>query len=526
MPHPSLPSSAGVRLAELVAVLSLGSDLGMGQPMEHAMRQCLIALRLGDRLGVEREDRTSLYYVSLIAWVGCHIDAYEQAKWFGDDLALKGDSKARDMTGLAPLSFMTAHLGAGQPWLERMRLGVRFAAGGHRDARDMIANHWYAADALAEQLGLDDQARATLSQTFERWDGKGLPNGSKGEEILLGSRIINLADVLEVFHRIAGEDGAVAVARERSGTQFAPNVVDAVANNNPGTLFAGLDEVTTWDTVIAAEPGLARLLTDDEFDSALEAIADFIDVKSPCTLGHSRGVADLAACAADELRLGADVAAHVRRAALVHDIGRLGVSNAVWDKPGELTAGEVERVRLHPYLTDRMLAGSPTLAALGATAVQHHERLDGSGYPSGLRAEALTPSGRVLAAADAYQAKLEPRPHRSAYPPDRAAKWMRDEVHAGRLDSDAAEAVLRAAGHPARRRKAQPSGLTTREVEVLRLLARGHTNREIAVRLSISPKTAGRHIENIYLKIGVTNRARASLFAVTHGLMGEAEKMG
>ena len=158
--------------------------------MEHAMRQCLIALRLGDRLGVEREERTSLYYVSLIAWVGCHIDAYEQAKWFGDDLALKGDARSRDMTGLAPLGFMTAHLGAGQPWMDRMRLAARFVAGGYRDARDMIANHWYAADTLAEQLGLGDDARATLSQTFERWDGKGLPSGSKGEEILLASRVI------------------------------------------------------------------------------------------------------------------------------------------------------------------------------------------------------------------------------------------------------------------------------------------------------------------------------------------------
>jgi DNA-binding CsgD family transcriptional regulator len=202
------------------------------------------------------------------------------------------------------------------------------------------------------------------------------------------------------------------------------------------------------------------------------------------------------------------------------------VSNSVWDKAGELTAGEVERVRLHPYLTDRMLAASPQLAILGATAVQHHERLDGSGYPRGLRADALTPCGRVLAAADAYQAKLEPRPHRRAYGSDEAAGWMREEVRAGRLDSDAVEGVLRGAGHPSRRRRAQPSGLTSREVEVLQLLARGLTNKEIADVLVISPKTAGRHIEHIYAKIGVSNRARAGLFAVTHGLMGEPIKMG
>jgi HD-GYP domain-containing protein (c-di-GMP phosphodiesterase class II) len=525
MPHPSQPPSAGLRLAELVAVLSLGADLGMGQPMEHAMRQCLIALRLGDRLGLDEQDRTSLYYVSLIAWVGCHIDAYEQAKWFGDDLALKGDSRLQDMTGFAPWAFMASHLGAGKPALERARLGARFLAGGHRDAKDMIANHWYAADALAAQLGLDDHARATLSQTFERWDGKGAPSGSKGEEILLTSRIVNLADVVEVFRRTGGVDAAIAVARERSGTQFAPNVVEVVVSD-AGAMFADLETVTTWDAVIAAEPGLAQLLSEDELDSALEAMGDFIDIKSPFTLGHSRGVAELAAGAAEDLQLGSADTAHVRRAALVHDIGRLGVSNAVWDKASELTVGEVERVRLHPYLTDRMLAGSPTLAALGATAAQHHERLDGSGYPKGLRADVLTPCGCVLAAADAYQTKVEPRPHRPAYGPNRAAGWIRDEVRAGRLDGDAVDGVLRAAGHPARRRKAQHSGLTAREVDVLRLLARGLTNREIADALGISPKTAGRHIENIYLKIGVSNRARASLFAVTHGLMGLPAKMG
>jgi putative nucleotidyltransferase with HDIG domain len=514
-----------LRLAELVAMLSLGADLGMGQPMEHAMRQCVIALRLGARLGLDEQDRTSLYYVSLIAWVGCHIDAYEQAKWFGDDLALKRDSRSRDMTGLAPLAFLASHLGAGKPALERARLGARFLAGGHRDAAGMLANHWFAADTLAGQLGLDHRARATLAQTFERWDGKGSPDGAKGEQILLTSCIINLADVIEVFRRTGGIDAAIAVARERSGSQFAPNVVEVVVSH-ADALLADLESVGTWDAVIAAEPGLARPLGEDELSAALDAIADFVDIKSPYTLGHSRGVADLAAATAEHLQLGAADVTHVRRAALLHDIGRLGVSNAVWDKPGALTRGEVERVRLHPYLTERMLAGSPTLAALGATAAQHHERLDGSGYPSGMRADDLTPCGRVLAAADAYHTKREPRPHRIAYDADRAAAWLQDEVRAGRLDGDAVDGVLRAAGHPTRRRKAQRSGLTAREVEVLRLLARGLTNREIADALGISPKTAGRHIENIYLKIGVTNRARASLFAVTHGLMGVDTKMG
>ena len=279
MPSDGPSSPAGVRLAELVAMLSLGADLGMGQPMEHAMRQCLIALRLGDVLGLEPDQRESLYYVSLIGWVGCHVDAYEQAKWFGDDLALKGDSLLRDMSGLTPLAFMAAHLGAGGTPVERMRTTARFLVGGQRDAKDMVANHWYAADTLAGQLGLDGDTRATLAQTFERWDGKGVPQGCKGEELLLAARIVHIADVLEVYHRIGGEEQALTVAREREGTQFAPNVVEAVTAHID-SLFQGLDEVTAWDAVIAEEPGLARVLTEDELDAALEAIADFIDIKS------------------------------------------------------------------------------------------------------------------------------------------------------------------------------------------------------------------------------------------------------
>jgi DNA-binding CsgD family transcriptional regulator len=315
------------------------------------------------------------------------------------------------------------------------------------------------------------------------------------------------------------------VARERRGSQFAPDVVDLVVSE-VGPLFSNLDGVTSWDAVIAAEPGLAQPLTERELGSALEAIADFTDIKSPFTLGHSRGVADLAVGGARELQLSSEAVEHVRRAALVHDMGRLGVSNSIWDKAGQLSAGEVERIRLHPYLTERMLAASPGLSALGATAVQHHERLDGSGYPRGLRADALTPCGRILAAADAYRAKLEPRPYRRPYYPGEAASWMRGEVRAGRLDGEAAEAVLRGAGHPTRRRTSLPAGLTSREVEVLRLLALGLTNKGIASALIISPKTASRHVEHIYAKIGVSNRARASLFAVTHGLMGELPKMG
>ena len=220
--QPDRPS--GVRLAELLAVLSLGADLGMGQPMEHAMRQCLIALRLGDRVGLGEAERADLYFGSLIAWVGCHIDAYEQAKWFGDDLALKDGFRHYDLYGARPVvSMLSAHLGRGRPLGERARTVVAFTGHGRRDMGEMLANHWFAADRLAEAVGLDDGVRTTVMQTFERWDGKGSPYGARGDEICLASRIVNLADVLEVYHRSEGAQRAVEVARLRSGTQFDPD---------------------------------------------------------------------------------------------------------------------------------------------------------------------------------------------------------------------------------------------------------------------------------------------------------------
>jgi HD-GYP domain-containing protein (c-di-GMP phosphodiesterase class II) len=447
-----------VRLAELVATLSLGTDLGLGQPMEHVIRQTLIALRMSELLGLDESERKVVYYSGLLAWVGCHTDAYEQAKWFGDDLAVKADGFLVADPGPG---WLLRRLGAGRPPLERVRVGVAFVGAARRGTVVDLTAHWLAADGLARRLGLGDEVRQSLRESYERWDGKGAA-GAKGEEIHLVSRLVYLADVVAVYHRHGGLDAAVAVAKERSGTAFDPSLVDLFCSQ-ARLLLSDLDSASSWDTVIAAEPQLELVVSEERFDDALEAIGDFVDLKSPFTIGHSRAVADLAAEASRTLGLGDAEALTIRRAGLLHDLGRLGVSNAVWDKRGELTQAETERIRLHPYLTERMLAFSPALAALGAVAVQHHERLDGSGYPRGLPGDAVTPAGRILGAADAYHAMTQLRPHRAARSPDEAASALRAEVVAGRLDGDAVDAVLRAAGHQVSRRGVFPAGLTARE---------------------------------------------------------------
>jgi HD-GYP domain-containing protein (c-di-GMP phosphodiesterase class II) len=511
-----------VRLAELVATLSLGTDLGLGQPMEHIIRECLIALRMSDFMDFEASERAALYYSGLLAWVGCYTDAYEQAKWLGDDLAMKRDQYNYDFGRVGPMAtFMLKNIGgARRPLVERVQVTIGFLGDGRRALQDMLKNHYFAADELAARLGLGADVRASLAQTFERWDGKG-PLGTKADEILLTSRLINLADVVEVFHGVGGPDAAVAVARERSGTQFDPGLVDLFCTH-AGEILSDLEGGTNWETVLGAEPQLGRRISQEQFDEMLEAVADFIDLKSPYTAGHSRGVADLAAEAARIHGLAEEEVLAVRRAGLVHDFGRLGVSNAIWDKRGPLTQGQMERVRLHPYITERMLAFSPVLAPLGALAVQHHERLDGSGYPRGLTGNAITPSGRILAAADTYHAMSELRPHRPARAPDEAAAQLRAEGAAGRLDGDVVNAVLRAAGHSVQRRRDWPAGLTSREVEVLRLVARGLSSREIAEQLVISHKTARNHVEHVYMKIGASNRAQASILAIKHGLLSDS----
>ncbi len=513
---------AHIRLAELVAALSLGIDLGFGQPMEHVLRQCLIALRLAERIGLGEEERAVVYYTALLVNVGCHTDAHEQAKWFGDDIALKAGKYDREPHGIGTAVAGLRQLGAGNPPLDRFRLGLEFTISGRRELDGMFEQHADRARVLGEQLGLPGAVLEALGASYEQWDGRGWPGLLAGEAVPIGSRVAQLAEYVEVAHRVGGVSGAQDLARRRSGRQFDPELAALVCADGE-LLLASLDDVASWEAVIAAEPALALTLSGERFDAALLAIANFVDLKSPYTLGHACAVAALAAEAGRRIGLPEAEVRTLRRAGLVHDLGRLGVSNTIWDKPGPLGMGEWERVRLHPYLTERMLHRSEALAPLGQIAVQHRERLDGSGYPRGLAGPAISLPARILGAADVYQAMREPRPYRGERSAQDAATELRAEVKRLRLDADAVEAVLGAAGHRVVRRRAGPAGLTAREVEVLQLLARGLSNKRIAARLGITPKTAGNHVEHIYAKIGAQTRATASLFAMQHGLLPETE---
>jgi HD-GYP domain-containing protein (c-di-GMP phosphodiesterase class II) len=511
-----------VRLAELVAALSLATDLGLGQPQQHIIRQTLIAIRIAELEGLSDHERAAIFYVSLLAWVGCVADAHEMGKWFGDDMAVRADSYSVDLTGMPMMRFMIGHVAAGSTPIRRLTMIGRFLAGGSKEVERSMAAHCEVSGDLSLRLGLGPEVRDPLQQAFERWDGKGSPSKLAGEQIARIMRIVHVANDVEALHRIGGVDAATEMLRSRRGTEFDPELVDEFCAHAAALLDA-IEEFDGWNTLIGGNDFLDRELSNEEFDEALEAFADYADVKSPFTLGHSRGVAELAAAAAATVGLPSDDVLLVRRAALVHDVGTIGVSAGILDKVRPLTEAEHERIRTHPYLTARTFSKPPALAAIGQLAAMHHERMDGSGYPSGLKAGSLPMAARVLAAADVYHALLEPRPHRAAFTRDAARQVLTAEARAGRLDAGAVHSVLDVAGHRLPRQVSQPGGLTTREVQVVVLLARGMTKKQIAQELTISTKTVGTHAEHIYTKLGVRSRGGAALFAMRHGLIAVGE---
>jgi len=509
---------SGLRLPEVVAAFSLATDLGLGQPMEHVLRSWAIATRLGEHTGIEDDTAASLYYVSMLSWVGCVADTPEVAAWFGDDIAFRRDSYEVDFAGLPKVKFALGHLGEGSPPLHRLRLaGAMAKTGGKVIERGLMA-HCLTTSLMAERFGLGDEVCGPLRQFFTRWDGSGVPAGVGGDDVARSVRLFHLADCAEVAHRRGGTDAAIEMARARRGTQFDPAIVDvfcAVAAD----VFDGLNETTEWASVIAGDPRLQHRLTESALDVALEAIADFTDLRSRARAGHSRAVAELAAQAGELCGLPDDDVVILRRAALVHDVGMHGIPATILEKPGPLTSTESERMRMHAYYTERTLARPPALARIGAVASLVNERLDGSGYHRGLSGSAIPATGRILAAACAYQAMTEARAYRPARTPKEAADELRKEVRAGRLASDAVDAVLSAAGQYRPKRATGPAGLTPREIEVLTLIARGASTKQVGQALGITAKTAGTHIERIYTKIGASTRSTATLFAMQNGLL-------
>jgi HD-GYP domain-containing protein (c-di-GMP phosphodiesterase class II) len=511
----------GVRRSELMAAISLATDIGMAQPLESGLATCLVAVALADRLGLDPPERQRTYHLSLLQHIGCTAAATPVAAIMGDELVMRANAATLDFADRGQMfAFLLSHVARTNPVLSRPTALLRAVVKGS-ELTATAGGICEAAQMLGRRFGYEERFLADLGRVLEYWDGKGFPGAVRGEEIPVPARVVQVATLAVACHRQAGLAGTVDLVRIRGGHSLGPAEAAAFLDDPSGLLEPVVANASLWDEVIAAEPVPDPDATDDDIDRALRAVADFVDLKAPCLANHSAGVAALAADAATLLGMPADEVTDVRRAGWLHDIGRVGVSSAIWNHGDPLTPHQWEQVRLHPYYTNRVLDRTPFLRRLGAIASAHHERVDGTGYFRAVRSAQLPLTARVLAAADAYHAMTEPRPYREAFPPDRAAGYLRNEVAAGHLDGTAADAVLQAAGHTtsARGRPAAPAGLTPREIEILRHVARGLAIKQIARELSIAPKTVDGHIQRVYAKIGVSSRAAATLFAIEHDLL-------
>ena len=507
-----------IRVAEVIAALSLATDLGIGVPLEHGLQSTLLAMRLADRLKVDAETAAQTYYACQLFYVGCTANTDVATELFGADDALTAyaaPSRFGSRTEMTAGFLRAVAPPGGAPIVRAGQLARRVPTLA-KVVKQHIAAFCEVARMLTDRLGVDSSVGALFAHVAERWDGKGEPGRVRGDELPLAMRIVHVARDAAFQRMLGGAEHAASVIRRRAGHAFDPEVVAAFADEGAG--FRAIDTASAWEETLAREPRPHTMLAGGSIDGALGAIGDFGDLVSPCFLGHSAGVAVLAMNAARRCSFDMADVTMIRRAALIHDVGRVAVPARIWLEPGSLTPDDWEKVRLHPYHTERILHRSPFLAVLAGVAGAHHERCDGSGYHRGTAAPGLTASARLLAAADAYQTKIEPRPHREPLTPEQAAETLTREVRVGRLDAVAVRAVVEVAGQPTPRIEG-PAGLTQRETDVIRLLARGLQTKQIARALGISVKTADNHIQNAYNKIGVSTRAAAAVFAMQHGLV-------
>lgn len=517
---PAAPTG-GMRLAEVLAALSLATDLGNGFLPETALRSCLLAVQLGHELGLRDSDLSDVYYLPLLRYLGCTAFAYEEATSFGgNDINFRNAfagvdfGQPREVMGAA-LTRLAKDSGV----TGRARAISAFISQGKTFGPKMASADCEVSSRLAERLGLSRGVVKGLGFVFERWDGTGIPDGVRGENIPVTACVVSLTHTLVTRLQRGEPLDAKALVARRAGTDFSPDVAAAFMRR-ADDLLESISSESVWDQVLEAEPDSRPWLPATRLDEMATAFADFTDLKSPFTLGHSHGVARLAESAAREMSMDEREIVRLRRAALLHHLGRVGVANGIWDKPGRLSGGEWERVRLYPYHTERIVGRAAAFDGLAPLAGSAQERLDGSGYHRGLPAAVIPTAVRLLAAADVYQAMTEERPHRPALSADQAARELTAEVDAGRLDRESVGAVLAAAGHPTRQtRTSWPAGLTDREVEVLRLVAAARSNKEIAGRLFISDETVKNHVRHVYEKIGRSTRAGAALFAIENDLV-------
>jgi len=425
--------SNGLRLSGVLEGLSHALDLTEGHPRGHAARSSLIGLRIGRALGLSPMEQTELLYALLLKDAGCSSNAPIVHDLFGGaDQEVKRAVWLRDWRHVPQqLSYAWEYVGKGSTFVAKLRLLGRLAMMGPRGSGERIFTVRCERGAeIARMIGFSERVPAAIRAMDEHWDGGGYPYGLKGHSVPLYARIIGLAQVMEIFWDKAGADGALAVARERSGRWFDPDLVDALDDFERDTPFWGrLGDTKLKHDVLAQVPADLEIPADAaRLDRIADAFALIIDAKSPFTFDHSRRVASYAVAINERLGDGAVDAVRLRRAALLHDLGKLTVPNAILDKPGKLDDGEWAIVKQHPAHTLSVLERVPAFREFAVDAANHHEWIDGHGYCRGLTGDALSPTARILAVADVVDALSADRPYRAGMAPERVRAILDSEA--------------------------------------------------------------------------------------------------
>jgi HD-GYP domain-containing protein (c-di-GMP phosphodiesterase class II) len=513
-----------VRRADFLMALAYATDLATGHSRDFALRSCVLAMRFAEIAGLDESMRRKVYHQALLRYIGCNADTHLLAAAWGDEITLRRELHHIDMGNRAEfvaifVRAITRKLPGASPD-ELAKAIERGLAEGPQVNIPILSGHCEVAQRIAERIGLPEDIRENLGQIYERWDGKGLPRGLSGDAVKFPVRLVTLAQDAIALTDHVGFETMKEKIKERAGGGYEVELAELFLAHCD-QLMKGLDGPVDRETILAIEPLPHAMLDEADCEEAYLAIADMIDMRMPFTFGHSRAVAALAAVAGKRMGLPAADIRALRWAAYTHDIGELATPVSTWMRAGALTERETDAAHLHPYHGERALlplGGDGKLVA--ALVLRHHERLDGTGYHRYAKASDLSPAARILAAAEAFQTAREARPYRAALGDGAAASKLRGAVREGKLCPEAVEAVLASAGQPARRDTAERlSGLTPREIEVLRLIAAGNTAKEAARQLDIAPKTADNHIQSLYSKIGVTTRAAAALYALERGLV-------
>jgi HD-GYP domain-containing protein (c-di-GMP phosphodiesterase class II) len=520
--RPARPEPADDRLAELLCAMSFATGLALGDRMEHGLKSAYIGLRIAGALGLGAREHEAVYYGALLKDAGCSACAAGMAAFFPDDLHVP----TADMLLIDPhrmsdvLVWMSRHVPADARLPLRMAKLLSFVAQCGHVMAEAMRGRCEVAELFARRLGFGEHVQQAVRFQLERWDGQGLAYGRARNDVPAAARILHLAQSVEIAHSVGERGAARALARERAGTRFDPEVTRAfLALAERADFWDLIEQESSQDAILALAPQTpADLEPGNRIDMVCEAVGDFVDSKTPQMRRHSLTVAAVAEAVARSLGLDAVAQTRVRRAALVHDVGKAAVPFGILAKGERLTGGEREQLRLHPYYTQRVLEQVRPLQALAPGAASHHEWVNGEGYHRQLSGEQIPLDGRILAVANTYARLTQARGAQAGA--DSLLHELRGRAGA-QLDARCVEALAGSLGRPLpapQRARREPGSLSGRETEVLHLLAQGMSNPQIAHHLAISRKTVEHHLDHIYTKLNLSSRTAAAVYAVQHGI--------